>query len=73
VVWLDAEPATTPGGDLTGLAWRMALAAQAGGWVLRHAITCTAAPDSTTHAGACGVTTAAAAGRTLFLPTGDRH
>jgi hypothetical protein len=48
VVWLDvAEPATNAGGDVTGLAWSMALAARADGWVLRNAITCTSTPART--------------------------
>jgi hypothetical protein len=64
VVWLDvAEPAHSTGADVTGLAWRMALAVQRDGWILRNAITCT--PGSAS-ADAVGVST-------LFLLTRQRR
>ena len=62
VVWLEvAEPASAPGADVTGLGWRMALAVQHDGWILRNAITCTPDPAS-----AVGVST-------VFLLTRQRR
>ena len=64
VVWLDVtEPATTAGADATGLAWRMALAVQRDGWILRNAITCTPDPAAPDAIGAS----------TLFLLTRQRR
>jgi hypothetical protein len=68
VAWLHvAEPPRPPGADVTGLGWRMALAVQADGWLLRNAVTTAPTPGG-------GARTGAAAGdSTVFLLTRDRH
>jgi hypothetical protein len=69
VVWLDvADPATAPGGDVTGLGWRMVLAVRADGWTLRNAITCITTPGP--H---IGEWPESAVVRTLFLLSRERH
>ena len=67
VVWLHvAEPPRPPGADITGLGWRMALAVQADGWLLRNAIT-------TTPTRGDGGPNETADGAMVFLLTRGRH
>jgi DNA methylase len=70
VVWLDvAAPDTVAGADVTGVAWRMALAVKADGWTLRNAIIATTSPDLGRAVGP----SSGAGVRTLFLLTRERH